>query len=639
MVLHRAISALALAAAVVAPAAAAPLAAYGKLPSIEGVAVSPSGGWVALVVTNGEARAIAVQDLASGKLTLDVGAGSAKVRSVGWAGDDHLIIVTTATASPIDVMTSQREWQLAFALDVRTRRLTPLVRGVTGTMNTIYGTPVVRTYHGQPAVFVQGVKFISDEGRLALFRVGFERTASVVVETGTRNTRAWIVGPDGETAAEELYDRSSGRWSLRLKERDGWRETSVTMAPLDPPSVVGLGRDGKSIVYTGHDDKGGQVWKEARLDAAAEGPPVPVTGAQGPITDPQDGRLIGHYALVGDAGAYTFFDPGDAKVWKAVAAAFPGSSVELESWSTDRKKIAVKVDSPEEGPAYALVDLGARKATWLGAEYNGVKAADVAARTPIRFKARDGLALSGYLITPRGRSPKGLPLIVFPHGGPASRDAPGFNWWAQGMASRGYAVLQVNFRGSEGLGDALLSAGYGQWGRKMQTDLSDGVAHLAGQGIIDAKRVCIVGASYGGYAALAGAALDPGVYRCAVSFGGLSDLKRMVAWSKSTGGLPAFRYWTRFMGAEDGRDQILTDISPAAHVAAVNIPVLLIHGQDDSVVPLEQSQIMATALRKAGKPVELVVQKGEDHWLSRGETRLQTLESTMAFVEKHNPPD
>src|SRR5436190_2208156 len=141
------------------------------------------------------------------------------------------------------------------------------------------------------------------------------------------------------------------------------------------------------------------------------------------------------------------------------------------------------------------------------------------------------------------------------------------------MASRGYAVLQVNFRGSEGLGMSLLEAGYGQWGRKMQTDLSDGVRYLTKEGIVDPKRVCIVGASYGGYAALAGAALDPGVYRCAVSVAGPADLRRFVDWSKGYRGRAAYRYWTRFMGAEDSRDAVLAEISPAAHADRVAVPV------------------------------------------------------------------
>jgi dipeptidyl aminopeptidase/acylaminoacyl peptidase len=207
------------------------------------------------------------------------------------------------------------------------------------------------------------------------------------------------------------------------------------------------------------------------------------------------------------------------------------------------------------------------------------------------------------------------------------------------MASRGYAVLQVNYRGSDGFGWKFLSSGFGEWGRKMQTDLSDGVRYLAGQGTIDPKRVCIVGASYGGYAALAGAALDHGVYRCAASFGGLSDLRRQVAYSRDLHGLSAQRYWTRFMGAEDLKDPVLARYSPLNHVADIDIPVLLIHGRDDTVVPLEQSQLMADALQKAGKPVDLIVQTGTDHWLSRGDTRLGMLQAVTSFLEKNNPPN
>jgi len=622
-----------------APALAAPLSAYGKLPTIEAASVSPSGHAVAMVLTNGEDRMIVVKDLASQQLTLRAGTGRAKVRYVRWAGDQHLVIVTSVTATPFDVVTTQREWSMAFRMDLKTGKVLPLIRDIEQTMNTIHGAPVVRIYNGQPTIFVQGVKFVNHEGRLSLFRIDMDRAQGRVIEVGARETRDWLVGPDGQPVAQELYDFGTGRWSMKVKgSSDTWREVAVTTSLYDPPSMMGLGPDGKSVLYSARTEDGRPVWRQARLDDGAPGEPLPASDVQGPIYDPQDGRLIGHFALTGEEGRYTFLDPTDDKIWKAVAAAFPGSAVVLRSWSNDRKKIVVRVDSPEDGPAYAVVDMNTRKATWLGGEYIEVKTADVARQVPIRFKARDGLALTGYLTTPRGREVKNLPLIVFPHGGPAARDEPGFDWWAQGMASRGYAVLQVNFRGSDGLGDSLLEAGYGQWGRKMQTDLSDGVAHLAAEGKIDPKRVCIVGASYGGYAALAGAALDTGVYRCAASFGGLSDLGRFVSWAKIKNGRGAFRYWTRFMGAEDDR-KVLAEISPAAHVDRVTIPVLLIHGKDDSVVPIEQSEIMADALRRAGKPVELVVQKGEDHWLSRGETRLQTLEATMAFVEKHNPPN
>ena len=180
--------------------------------------------------------------------------------------------------------------------------------------------------------------------------------------------------------------------------------------------------------------------------------------------------------------------------------------------------------------------------------------------------------------------------------------------------------LQVNYRGSTGFGAAFGEAGFGQWGRKMQTDLSDGVRYLAAEGSIDPKRVCIVGASYGGYAALAGATLNPGVYRCAVSVAGISALRPFVAWSLRQNDVSAQRYFDRFVGATSPTDPRLDQVSPADHIGAATPPILLIHGKDDTVVPFEQSQIMADALRRAGKPVEMVVLRREDHRLSHGET-------------------
>jgi dipeptidyl aminopeptidase/acylaminoacyl peptidase len=622
-----------------APATAAPLSAYGRLPSIEDVTVSPSGHAVAMVVTNGEQRIIVVQETASAAITFRGFVGDHKVRELQWAGDRHLLLVSSATTTAHNIQNGRREWFFGTSIDLMTKRIRPIMRNTQADLNAIFGAPMVRVYKGEPAVFVQGVMFLGNRGRLSLFRYDLDSGGNRLVETGAEDTIDWLVDAQGQPFAQELYSRDDGIWSLKLKAGAGWREAASAVAPVDRPNVVGVGRDSASVLYPGKDGAGRPVWKEVRLDGAAASDPIPAVDDQMPIRDRKDGRLIGYYALVGDEGHYRFFDPADAKLWKAIVAAYPGEFVRLASWSEDRRKIVVWVDSPTEGPAYALVDAETRKATWLGAQFSDLKADDISPKQAISFKAADGLALTGYLTLPRGRPAKNLPLVVFPHGGPAARDTPGFDWWAQGMASRGYAVLQVNFRGSDGLGEDLLKAGYGQWGRKMQTDLSDGVRHLAGQGVIDPRRVCIVGASYGGYAALAGATIDRGVYRCAVAVSGVADLKAMIAYSRGRGGVAATRYWTRFMGAEDANDPVLATISPARLADRADAPILLIHGKDDTVVPLGQSRAMAEALSKAGKSVELVVQDGEDHWLSRGDTRLQTLEATVAFLEKHNPPN
>jgi dipeptidyl aminopeptidase/acylaminoacyl peptidase len=626
-----------LVAAIAAPAWAAPLEAYGRLPTIENAALSPSGQLVGLITTDGDQRIVSVRNVADGKVLVSAPAGGTKIRDIDWVGDGHLLVVSSTTQTAPRVGVTRSEWFLAYLLDVGQKRVRPLLGDVDG-LNVLAGDPSVRWVGGKPELYLRGLQVKGDGGHVALFRVDLARGTSELVQVGDLYTDDWVLAPDGSPVAESMYDGKDGVWALKVRAGGGWKQVKTVKSMHDTPWVVGFGRDTRTLVVA-EPGADGLTWRELSLADASWGEARPASEEQGAIRDPLDGHMIGLHELAGDTSRYTFFDPADEKLWKSVASAFPGDRVTLISWSNDRRKILVHVDSATDGPDFAIVDLDAKSAKWLGGAYDALKPADISPVRPISYKAADGLALTGYLTTPQGKAPKNLPLIVFAHGGPASRDVPGFNWWAQAMASRGYAVLQVNFRGSDGFGRKFLEAGYGEWGGKMQTDLSDGVRWLAAQGIVDPQRVCIIGGSYGGYAALAGATLERGVYRCAVSVAGVSDLKKQVQYSQSKGGQPTLRYWKRFMGADDLKDQILIDRSPALQAARAEIPVLLIHGKDDTVVPYEQSRLMDDAMRRAGKPVELVTLPGEDHWLTGGKTRLAMLKAAVAFIERYNPPN
>jgi len=320
--------------------------------------------------------------------------------------------------------------------------------------------------------------------------------------------------------------------------------------------------------------------------------------------------------------------------------AFPKNIVRLVSASADFNRMIVLTQGGDDSGTFWLVDIAKKSADPIGEEYPLVKAADVGPVRMVAWHAADGLELHGVLTLPPGSEPKSLPLVVLPHGGPEARDYPGFDWWAQAFASRGYAVFQPNFRGSDGYGVEFRNAGLGQWGRKMQTDITDGVADLGRQGIVDPKRACIVGGSYGGYAALAGVTVQQGFYRCAVADAGVSDLGDMLNYSAGRKGVPSagVRYWRAFMGVTSTWESSqLRPLSPAALADRADAPILLIHGKDDTVVPIAQSETMESALKSAGKPVEFVKMENEDHWLSRGETRVQMLKAAVAFVEKYNP--
>lgn len=220
-----------------------------------------------------------------------------------------------------------------------------------------------------------------------------------------------------------------------------------------------------------------------------------------------------------------------------------------------------------------------------------------------------------------------------PHGGPDARDAIGFDWWAQFLANRGYAVLQPNYRGSSGYGKAFTKAGALQWGLKMQDDISDGVAKLIADGVADPKRICIVGASYGGYAALAGATFTPDLYACAVSVAGIADLRVLVTetvpWGTTSETPMSMRLGLRYAGAKR-----LEDTSPLLHPDKVRCPILLMHGKYDTTVPIQHSEDMRDALINAGKSVQLVQFDSDDHYFTLAATRIQMLTELEKFLKQ-----
>jgi dipeptidyl aminopeptidase/acylaminoacyl peptidase len=617
--------------------AATPLESYGTLPLVENLALSPSGAHLAFVRTDGDARFVAVVSLATGKPVAGANAGDAKLRSISWAGDRHILIVTSVTADLIDLSGGKQEWSQLTVLDIETGK-TEVVpkRGDVSMINVISDTPMVRNLDERIVLFVPGVHVLNYV-LPALYRYDVASGEQELVEAGNRSTRQWFVDDAGEIAGRVRYDDETRRWNVEARDNGEYRIVRSGESDLGEPTILGYGVDGSGMLVAVGDDDLSATWGLVPFRQGDSIPTLPdlVEQVSSPLHDHVTQFLIGG-TYTTDRTHYEFADPTYRERWQAVLNAFPGDRVQLVSSSRNFDKVVVRIDGSETGFVYALIDMLAGKSESLGPVYAGIT--ERHETQALAYEAADGLEIPAFLTIPAGKPRSQLPLVVLVHGGPAARDTADFDWWPQALASQGYAVLQANFRGST-LGTDFVLAGFGEWGRKMQTDLSDGVRHLAKEGIIDPERVCIMGASYGGYAALAGVTLDPGVYRCAVAVAGIGDVQRWLEWERGHSAETEQRYWDRFLGVNGPKDPLIQAISPARHADVVTAPVLLIHGKDDTVVPYGQSEAMVRALRRADKQVELVTLKREDHWLSRGETRTEMLRASVAFLRAHNPPD
>jgi dipeptidyl aminopeptidase/acylaminoacyl peptidase len=328
-----------------------------------------------------------------------------------------------------------------------------------------------------------------------------------------------------------------------------------------------------------------------------------------------------------------FFDENStlSKEYRSLEASFQDQVVRLDDFTSDGKIAMVKVYSDRSPGDYYLLDLDSKKAAHLASRYDWLDPDRMGVVRPITLTARDGMALHGYLTLPPGSNGKNLPLVVNPHGGPFDEfDGWEFNWETQLLASRGYAVLQVNFRGSGNYGRAFALAGYKQWGGAMQDDVTDATRWAIQQGIADAHRICIYGASYGGYAALMGVAKEPSLYRCAIGYAGVYDLPSMY-----TTGPVQETHWGRNYRKDTLGEENLEAISPDHLAERITVPVMLVAGSEDEIAPPKHTEMMRDALQKAGKSVDAKIYDKEGHGFFIDADKLDFYTRMLAFLDRN----
>lgn len=491
---------------------------------------------------------------------------------------------------------------------------------------------------------------------VTLYRYDLEDGDTRRLVAGTRFTSNWILD-DTQTRPllRQDFDFSDGLWRIFRydgRSRDLIYEESFTLERF--------GRSGRRAIssmsqFVGEDVNGRGIWFAQLQDrdllqaylfdpgtGEVTGPHIDTNGFDfgGFRTDWRTGKVIGA-TWWEHRRKSVWFDDEFAAVQDQLDDLFPLSDVSISSWDASGDRMVVSVSGGDTTQDFYLLDRSGGELAFLSTAYPEVPQERVHPVRVVEYEARDGLELWGYLTLPVDREARDLPLIIAPHGGPQARDVYGFDpIFAQPFADMGYAVFQPHFRGSDGTGLEFVRRGHGEWGRAMQNDISDAVMHLTQTGVADADRVCIWGWSYGGYAALAGYALTPELYRCAIAGAPVSDIMTMMDWqADQPGGVGAVNYWTEYIGDWRTQREQMRAISPLRNIDGTDIPLLLIHGVEDDIVPVEQAEIMYEAVRNAGKPVEFVSIAGDGHNLLFRRTRLITLEAATEFLMEHNPPD
>lgn len=324
----------------------------------------------------------------------------------------------------------------------------------------------------------------------------------------------------------------------------------------------------------------------------------------------------------------------EAQLISGLMESFPDHAVSFHGWSDDGNLLLFRTYSDVDPGSFYLFDRGRNEARYLLSNRNWIDPAKMSRMRPIRFEARDGTPINGYLTVPEHLEPRGLPMVMIVHGGPHGvRDHWGWNPEAQFLASRGYAVMQLNYRGSGGYGSSFLRAGFRRWGTAMQDDLTDGVNWITGMGIVDPDRVCIYGGSYGGYAALMSVVREPDLYRCTIGYVGVYSIPMMFTRGdipRSTSG----RDYLRRVHPTDAAEQRAQ--SPAYNVERIRVPVMLVHGARDERVPVAQMNFLIRQMAAAGKEPELVINKrNEGHGFRNLENNVELYTAMAEFLDRH----
>lgn len=635
-------------------------ALFGALPAVDQAKVSPNGETVAVLQNQGGNSLLVFVELADPTATpKGVGMGQAKARQVDWVDDEYVLLLASVTQD-VNTTTGMQtiEFERWFAVSKEDPEPKMLFQRDAGyyvaqpgellsTLPDKSGEVVMARWSSKARISGPkaglGARFTKEDSGTgySLFNVKLESVRERITSPGQPETEDWVVNAKGDPVLRIDYDErkaqrkifhrkgATGSFNLvKIIEEPGQAGATINFHAVDP--------DGVNAIATTYGSGNTRSLVKYNLETGAISETLFRNDQYDLDSINYDPRTatVTSVEYTDDLPRTVHLNADDQELQDKLARALQGSAPKITSRSADGSKMTIRAIYQDRPDEIYTFDQDTRNLAFFSSEAPGIADRVYAEKTKYDYVAPDGLTINGYLTTPAGAEKSNMPLIVLPHGGPESRDDLSFDWWSFFYAARGYAVYQPNFRGSSGYGASFRRAGYGEWGRKMQDDITNGVRKLIDDGIADPDRICIVGASYGGYAALAGATLTPDLYACAVSVNGVSDLPRMIGEAAQISSIGA-AYWETRIGSRFRDGDELAAVSPARRAARAGAPIMLIHGKDDTVVPFYHSEIMRDALAEAGKPHEFVALDGEDHWLSSGASRTEMLRASIEFIDRH----
>jgi dipeptidyl aminopeptidase/acylaminoacyl peptidase len=482
---------------------------------------------------------------------------------------------------------------------------------------------------------------ISHNGRdpkvFDVYRVNVVTGQSTLVARNPGNIISWVPDHAGRVRAAVTSDGVNRTLLYRERETDEFKPVLTTNF-----------RESVEPQFFTFDDKRLYVVSNRGRDKSAAAVLDPATGKE---------EVLWSHADV-DVGALTFsrarkalataefetwradrhfFEAETRRVFERLQARLPGYQLSIQSRTRDETRMVVAATSDRTSGVRYVYDSKTDTLMRLGEVTPWLQENQMARVQPVQYTTRDGLVINGYLTLPLGRPAKNLPVIVNPHGGPWARDSWGFNPEVQFLVNRGYAVFQTNFRGSTGFGRKFWEASFRQWGRAMQDDITDGVNWLIKQGVADPKRIGIYGASYGGYATLAGVTLTPDLYAAAVSYVGVSNMFTFMNtippyWE------PLREMFYEMVGHPEKDKEFLRAVSPVFLADRIKTPLLVAQGARDPRVNKAESDQIVEALRKRGVPVEYIVKDNEGHGFANEENQFEFYGAMEGFFAKHLKP-